>query len=224
MDLSRRDALLGTMALPSLSSTSNADAQWGPVPPLPEGMLPVTGQETFGPFYPVRGSRGHDLDLTHYPGKQGRALGQVIELTGRITDQRGNPLPHAAVTLWQANAAGRYVHPVDKNTAPIDPNFLGVVDFTSGPDGTYRLRTIKPGAYPEPSGTIRTPHIHFDVIHADYRLVTQMYFPGESLNETDILLSTLRARRRNPATVICKPIETKEPGVLAFAFNIVLLA
>lgn len=224
MDVSRRDALLGTMALPLLSKAPDADAQWGPIAPLPPGMLPVTGQETFGPFYPVRGPRGHDLDLTHYPGKRGRARGQVVELSGRVTDQRGNPLSHAAVTLWQANAAGRYVNPVDRNTAPIDPNFLGVVDFATGRDGAYRVRTIKPGAYPEPSGTIRTPHIHFDVSHADYRLVTQMYFPGEPLNQTDILLSTLAARRRNPATVICKPAQASEPGVLAFAFDIVMLA
>jgi protocatechuate 3,4-dioxygenase beta subunit len=229
MDLSRRHAVLGAAALPLVASASGALAQaapapWGPIPPLPPGMLPVTGQETFGPYYPVRGPRGHDLDLTHYPGKRGLAMGQVIELTGRVTDQRGNPLPNAAVTMWQANAAGRYVNPVDKNPAPIDPNFLGIVDIKSGPDGTYRLRTIKPGAYPEPSGTIRTPHIHFDVSHADYRLVTQMYFPGESLNEQDILLSTLAARRRNPATVICKPRPASEPGVLGFTFDIVMLA
>jgi protocatechuate 3,4-dioxygenase beta subunit len=187
-------------------------------------MLPATGQETFGPYYPVRGPRGHDLDLTHYPGKAGQALGQVVQLTGKVTDHHGNPLPNAKVTLWQANAAGRYTNPVDSNTAPLDPNFLGVVDFETAADGSYRLRTIKPGPYPEPSGTIRTPHIHFDLMHADYRLVTQMYFPGESLNQSDILLSTLAARRRNPATVICKPAETSEPGVLGFTFDIVMLA
>jgi protocatechuate 3,4-dioxygenase beta subunit len=147
-----------------------------------------------------------------------------MQLTGRVTDRMGNPLANTAVTLWQANAAGRYTNPVDDNPAPIDPNFLGVVDFRTARDGTYRLRTIKPGPYPEPSGTIRTPHIHFDLSHADYRLVPQMYFPGESLNQTDILLSTLASRRRNPATVICKPAETSEPGVLAFTFDIVMLA
>jgi protocatechuate 3,4-dioxygenase beta subunit len=148
----------------------------------------------------------------------------VIQLTGRVTDRMGNPLSNAAVTLWQANAAGRYTNPVDTNTAPLDPNFLGVVDFKIARDGSYRLRTIKPGPYPEPSGTIRTPHIHFDITHADYRLVTQMYFPGESLNQTDILLSTLTARRRDPALAICKPAASSEPGVIAFTFDMVMLA
>jgi protocatechuate 3,4-dioxygenase beta subunit len=187
-------------------------------------LLAPTGQETFGPFYPVRGPRGQDLDLTHYPGRTGRAQGQVMELSGRVMDRKGNGLDGAEILLWQANAAGRYTNPVDTNSAPIDPNFLGVVAFTSGPDGSYRIRTVKPGPYPEPSGTIRTPHIHFDVTHGDYRLVTQMYFPGEPLNQTDILLSTLAARRRNPANAICAAVTAREPDVLAFTFDFVLLA
>ena len=68
MHLSRRHAVLGAAALPLLTKASGALAQgqpaWGPIPPLPPGMLPVTGQETFGPYYPVTGPRGHDLDLT----------------------------------------------------------------------------------------------------------------------------------------------------------------
>ena len=110
------------------------------------------------------------------------------------------------MTIWQANAAGRYTNPVDNNPAPLDPNFLGVVSFGVGADGSYRLRTVKPGAYPEPSGTIA---------HAAYPFrrhqrsttgwSTQMYFPGEALNGKDLLLSTLAARHRDPAASICKP-------------------
>lgn len=215
MHISRRHAVMGGLFGTFVSASSLARAQ---------ALLAPTGQETFGPFYPVRGPRGHELDLTHFPGKAGKALGQVIELSGRITDRSGKPLAGAEVTIWQANAAGRYTNPVDTNPAPIDPNFLGVVTFKTGPDGTYKIRTIKPGPYPEPSGTIRTPHIHFDVSHADYRLVTQMYFPGEPLNETDILLSTLAARRRNPANAICKPVKSDRADTLAFTWDIVLLA
>jgi protocatechuate 3,4-dioxygenase beta subunit len=189
-----------------------------------QGLLAPTGQETFGPFYPVRGPRGRDLDLTHYPGRKGNALGQVMELSGKVTDRTGKPIPGAEILIWQANAAGRYTNPVDTNPAPIDPNFLGVVTFKTSRDGSYKIRTIKPGPYPEPSGTIRTPHIHFEVSYADYRLVTQMYFPGEELNGADILLSTLAARRRNPAHVICKEAVSEEPGVRAFNWDIVLLA
>jgi protocatechuate 3,4-dioxygenase beta subunit len=213
MALSRREAITGALAAPLLTVPQQAIAQ---------AKLRPTGQETLGPFYPVRAPSSHDTDLTHGRGN-GRALGQIIELTGRVTDTSGRPLPGAALTVWQANAAGRYTNPVDSNPAPLDPNFLGVVSFGVSRDGSYRLRTVKPGAYPEPSGTMRTPHIHFDVVNRDYRLVTQMYFPGEPLNARDILLSTLAARRRDPAASICKPATTSEPGVLAFTFDIVLL-
>jgi len=213
MAFSRREAMVGALTAPLLGAQAAAQTKLKP-----------TGQETLGPFYPVRAPTSHDTDLTHYPGhKGGRALGQVIQLTGRVLDTSGRPLPKAEVKVWQANAAGRYTNPVDSNPAPLDPNFLGVVSFGVDSNGNYRLRTVKPGAYPEPSGTMRTPHVHFDVVNADYRLITQMYFPGEALNGKDILLSTLAARRRDPSLSICKPMTTSEPGVLAFTFDIVLL-
>jgi len=213
MAFSRREAMVGALTAPLLGAQAAAQTKLKP-----------TGQETLGPFYPVRAPTSHDTDLTHYPGKKdGRALGQVIQLTGRVLDTSGRPLPKAEVKVWQANAAGRYTNPVDSNPAPLDPNFLGVVSFGVDSNGNYRLRTVKPGAYPEPSGTMRTPHVHFDVVNADYRLITQMYFPGEALNGKDILLSTLAARRRDPSLSICKPATTSEPGVLAFTFDIVLL-
>jgi len=214
MAISRRDVTTGALAASMLAQLGPAAAQ---------AKLKPTGQETLGPFYPVRAPTSHDTDLTHYPGKTGGARGQVIQITGRVLDTAGRPLPKAALTVWQANAAGRYTNPVDNNPAPLDPNFLGVVSFGVASDGSYRLRTVKPGAYPEPSGTLRTPHIHFDVTNVDYRLVTQMYFPGEKLNGKDLLLSTLAARHRDPASSICKPAATSEPGVLAFTFDIVML-
>ncbi len=186
-------------------------------------VLKPTGQETLGPFYPVRAAQSHDSDLTHYPGRNQRARGQAIEISGRVLDTSGRPLPQAVMTVWQANAAGRYTNPIDKNPAPLDPNFLGVASFGVDADGRYRLRTVKPGPYPEPSGTMRTPHIHFDVTNADYRLATQMYFPGEPLNAKDLLLSTLKSRHRDPAAAICRPVPTREPAVLTFEWDIVLL-
>lgn len=217
MTITRRGVLAGTgaialatMALPRVARSQAA--------------LKPTGQETLGPFYPVRAPESHDTDLTHYPGRHDRARGQVIEITGRVIDTSGRPLQNAALIVWQANAAGRYTNPVDRNPAPLDSNFLGVASFGVAADGRYRLRTVKPGPYPEPSGTIRTPHIHFDVVHDDYRLATQMYFPGEPLNATDLLLSTLPSRHRDPATAICRPAAPREPGVLSFEWDIVLLA
>ena len=70
---------------------------------------------------------------------------------------------------------------------------------------------------------MRTPHIHFDVTSEDYRLVTQMYFAGESLNDKDMLITTMPARHRDPALATCKSVDSHEPGVLKFKWDIVLL-
>jgi protocatechuate 3,4-dioxygenase beta subunit len=186
-------------------------------------LLPPTPQETFGPYFPVRTPRYHDFDLTRIPGRAGRALGQVIEVSGRVVRVDGSPVKGAALEIWQANAAGRYANPIDKNPAPLDPNFAGVALLRTTAQGGYRILTVKPGAYPDPTGGMRTPHIHFDVTSEDYRLVAQMYFPGEALNDKDILMSTMPARHRNPALTICKAVESQQAGILKFEWDIVLL-
>ena len=73
------------------------------------------------------------------------------------------------------------------------------------------------------TGGLRTPHIHFEVTAGDYKLATQMNFPGEPLNEKDMLYSTMAGRHRDPALAICKQVDEGEPGVLHFEWNIVLL-
>ena len=72
-----------------------------------------------GPFYPVGHPADSDVDLTWVKGRDARAAGQVIEISGRVYDVKGNPLPGARLELWQANAAGRYDHPSDISTASV---------------------------------------------------------------------------------------------------------
>jgi protocatechuate 3,4-dioxygenase, beta subunit len=90
---------------------------------------------------------------------------------------------------------GAITHPSDRNTAPLDPHFEGYALLTTDSEGRYRFGSIKPGAYPEDSGTMRAPHIHFDVLGRSNRLVTQMYFAGDPLNDTDRIIQTAAANR-----------------------------
>jgi protocatechuate 3,4-dioxygenase beta subunit len=150
--------------------------------------LQRTPDQILGPFYPVVKPPHQGADLTTIPGKPGRAAGQVIHVMGRVVNLEGQPVPGAHMEIWQANTHGRYTHPSDTNPAPLDPNFEGFTVLTTDAEGRYRFKTIKPGAYPVGPNAMRPPHIHFDVTGKTNRLVTQMYFAGEPLNDQDRFL------------------------------------
>ena len=106
------------------------------------------------------------------------------------------------VEIWQANAAGRYVHKADQHDAPLDPNFLGAGRCMTDNEGRYRFLTIKPGAYPwgNHPNAWRPNHIHFSLF-GDYfgsRLVTQMYFPGDPLLALDPIFQGTPEQRPRP--------------------------
>ena len=185
-----------------------------------------TANEILGPFYPVLKPLDQDADLTVVAGRKDRARGKIIHLTGRVLNTKGEPAQGARVEIWQANTFGRYSHPSDQNlAAPLDPNFQGYSVQLTDAEGRYRFKTIKPGPYPvDPKNTtwLRPPHIHFDVTGKASRMVTQMYFDGEPLNEKDLLLQSL-ATRQNKASVIAKllpPTKDLEPDSLLIDWNI----
>ena len=94
-------------------------------------------------------------------GRAGKALGQIVYLSGRVLDLNGKPIPNAKVEIWQANTFGRYTHPGDSNPVPLDSNFEGHGVIITNTDGMYSFKTVKPGAYPAGEGQTRPPHIHF---------------------------------------------------------------
>lgn len=149
----------------------------------------ITPAEMEGPFYPLTPQQDMDFDLTSVNGEDNPAQGQPVFIQGRVLDQDENPIEDATVDIWQANAAGRYRHPHDKNPAPLDPGFQGWAIVQSGKEGAFKFKTIVPGAYPVNEEWVRPPHIHFKVSKRGYSdLVTQMYFPDNELNQTDMLL------------------------------------
>lgn len=162
---------LATIALVAAKNTATAEE------------LAATPGQPLGPFYPIVRPVDSDADLTWIKGHKQRAAGNVIQVTGRVLDRRGFPIQGARLEVWQCNSLGRYAHPADTASAPLDPHFQGYAAITTGRNGEWRITTIKPASYDSPIGR-RTPHIHFDVRGKSHRLITQMYFSDDDATNT----------------------------------------
>lgn len=57
-----------------------------------------------------------DLTIQH----RGEPIGERMVVEGRVLDGEGRPVAGQLVEVWQANAAGRYIHKRDQHHAPID--------------------------------------------------------------------------------------------------------
>ena len=150
-----------------------------------------------------------------------------IAVSGRVLDEDGRPIRNTLVEIWQANAAGRYLHKNDQHNAPLDPNFAGEGRTFTDEDGRYRFLTIRPGAYPWKNhyNAWRPQHIHFSLFGPAFatRLVTQMYFSGDPLLEFDPIFHSIldeAARRRLIASFDW--LSTEPDTSLGFRFDIVL--
>lgn len=199
---------------------------WTHTPTQPAIRRAATRTEATGPLRLDRKLPCGEADLAR-PAPGRIAIGQLIHISGRILDEDGRPVRGAVVELWQANAAGRYFHPIDQRDAPLDPDFVGNGRVLTDGEGRYGFFTIKPGAYPVPVKETwwRPPHVHFGVLGPSSlsRLVTQMYFRGDPLNAHDRILNSIpdpAARERLIARDLA-PAEVGD-GWLGFEHDIVL--
>ncbi|MEM9060641.1 MAG: protocatechuate 3,4-dioxygenase [Pseudomonadota bacterium] len=141
-----------------------------------------TPAQAEGPFYPRSVPKDRDADLVVFNGQD--FGGEVIEILGQVFNLTGAPISGAVAEIWHCDPAGIYPHVGRNNGGLADPGFQGYGAVTTGEDGSYRFRTVRPGIYP---GRVR--HIHVKVrAGARSALTTQMYFPEEPGNAEDFLL------------------------------------
>ncbi|MFY0478565.1 protocatechuate 3,4-dioxygenase subunit beta [Achromobacter sp.] len=187
--------------------------------------LPQTLSEITGPAFGAAFVKQGDNDLTRIASAE--AIGERIIVSGRVLDENGRPVPDALIEIWQANAAGRYLHKRDQHDAPLDPNFSGEGRTVTDAHGRYQFKTIKPGAYPWGNhyNGWRPQHIHFSLFGRAYatRLVTQMYFPGDPLLEFDPIFQCVPDAKARARLVATLDWETTVPEyALGYRFDIVL--
>lgn len=153
------------------------------------GKLIPTPSQTVGPFFHLGLARGEWGDLA-----AGNPVGERIAIEGRITDGDGAPVPDALLEIWQANAAGRYNHPEDRQSdKPLDPNFRGYGRVSADFEGRFRIVTIKPGPVPGRGNALQAPHINVQLFARGLliQLHTRIYFADEAANAGDPLLSSI---------------------------------
>ena len=136
-------------------------------------------------------------------------------------------MPRTLIEIWQCNAAGRYRHPIDQHSAPLDPNFVGQGRVVTSDEGEYKFTTIKPGAYPWGNhyNAWRPAHIHFSLFGPAFvtRVITQMYFPDDPLFSFDPIFNSIPDERARQRLVSKFDLDSTEPDfALSFKFNFIV--
>ncbi len=131
-----------------------------------------------------------------------QAKGERITIEGRVIDGSGTPVRDVLVEIWQANAAGKYNHPADRQDKPIDPTFRGWGRAASDFDnGVFTFETIKPGSVAGRGGRPMAPHVNLWIVARGINigLNTRMYFSDETAaNANDPVLNLIEWEvRRN---------------------------
>jgi len=217
-DYSREDAGQPLSLCPAYGSTVARS------PRHPLVSIPQTLTETTGPadWSRLMGSAMADLTRQHSL----EPLGQRIIVSGRVLDEQHRPVPNTVVEIWQANAAGRYIHKKDQWDAPLDPNFTGAGRAITDTEGRYRYVTVRPGAYPWKNhfNAWRPSHIHLSLLGSAFasRLVTQMYFPDDPLIEIDPIANAVPLPYRQRMVARLDMALTQADWALGYAFDVVL--
>jgi protocatechuate 3,4-dioxygenase, alpha subunit len=192
-----------------------------------ELYLPETPSQTAGPYVHIGlipSQAGFDIFENNFGGDIAApgVAGERIVIEGRIFDASGHAAKDVLVETWQANAAGRYNHPADKQDKPLDQNFRGWArtgtDFETG---VYRISTIKPGSVVGRRGRkAMAPHINFWIAARGINigLATRMYFADEAAaNDDDPVLNIIEPPPRRQTLMAAR---SGRDGQALYTFDI----
>jgi len=155
--------------------------------------LYASGSQTVGPYLHIGLTW-----LSRHRIASPNVKGERVVIQGRVLDGDGVGVNDATVEIWQANAAGKYAHPEDRQTKRLDKGFRGFGRVMTDARGTFRISTIKPGRVPGPGGKLQAPHLSVNVFMRGLlkQLYTRVYFPDEPANAQDPILKLVPAARR----------------------------
>ena len=147
--------------------------------------------------------------------------GERIRIEGRVIDGSGTPMRDVLIEIWQANSAGRYNHPADRQDKPQEDGFRGwgraCSDFESG---IYTFDTVKPGPVEGRKGRLMAPHINFWIVARGINigLNTRMYFSDEEeANGRDAVLNLIEWEVRRKTLIAQR---SEKNGEVVYRFDI----
>ncbi len=153
-------------------------------------MSITTASQTIGPYWHLLPYEGWN-DLTRFGAK-----GEVITITGRITDGQGNAAGDCCVEIWQPS--------------PTAQNFEGFGRAATDKDGRFSFTTLRPGPVPGVHGALgnvqQAPHIGLTIMARGLMkaLQTRIYFAGDAGHDVDPVLNLIEDPARR-ATLIAQP-------------------
>jgi protocatechuate 3,4-dioxygenase alpha subunit len=182
----------------------------------PQGLTP---SQTVGPYFAFALTPGATYAYSTLAGSDlatEDAVGEVIEIVGRVIDGEGAPINDAMVEIWQADGAGRYLS--RENRA--NTSFKGFGRSATDNEGGFSFRTVKPGAVPAPDGKTQAPHVDVGVFARGVvrRLLTRLYFADEAANDSDPILALVPADRR--ASLIARREANSSPPRYVFDIHV----
>lgn len=189
-------------------------------------QLKETASQTAGPYVHIGlapKQAGFDIFENNFSNVLAgpETKGERIRIEGRVIDGSGTPMRDVLIEIWQANAAGRYSHPADRQEKPLDDSFRGwgrgCSDFETG---TYAFETIKPGTVAGRNGREMAPHVNFWIVARGINLGlnTRMYFPDEeAANAKDPVLNLIEWEVRRKTLVAKKEMRD---GQTVYRFDI----
>jgi protocatechuate 3,4-dioxygenase alpha subunit len=157
--------------------------------------LYASGHQTVGPYLHI----GLNWLITRDIAGRG-VKGERVKIAGRLLDGDGAGVNDGLIEIWQANAAGKYPHPEDKQKKPLEKGFRGFGRVATDANGGFSFSTIKPGRVPGPDGKLQAPHLLVSVFMRGMlkQLMTRIYFPDETAaNGEDPVLKLVPAARRS---------------------------
>lgn len=149
------------------------------------GAEGTTEPTVFGPFH-VEGATRREMGDSIVVDPMD--ADEPLTVLGEVRSLGGGPIEGATLDVWQAASNGFY-DVQDSSQTPL--NMRGI--FTTGADGRYEVRTVRPVSYPVPddgpAGALldatgrhnwRPAHVHFMVSAPDHKTVITHLFDSQS--------------------------------------------